>query len=200
MDTNVSETAIREACDAQDQTRATTLALELYGPEVLGFLHARLRHEDAADEVFALFSHALWQALPGFEWRCTLRTFAYKIARNVASRYRREERRHVVQVASSQWSSVMEQVRTRTRAYLRTEVKDDFRALREQLSEEDQTLLILRVDRRLQWLELAEVMLGQETSFEPEQLKTEAARLRKRFQLIKASLREAAQQAGLLSR
>jgi RNA polymerase sigma-70 factor, ECF subfamily len=77
-------------------------------------------------------------------------------------------------------------------------VKDRFQELRAQLPEADQALLILRVDRDLGWLELAEILLGPESDPTSEQLKTEAARLRKRFQLVKSRLRELVEEAGLL--
>jgi RNA polymerase sigma-70 factor (ECF subfamily) len=77
-------------------------------------------------------------------------------------------------------------------------VKDRFQQLREQLPEDDQTLLVLRVDRGLSWLELAEVMLGDDAPASDEQLKTEAARLRQRFQAAKHRLRKLVEEAGLL--
>jgi RNA polymerase sigma-70 factor (ECF subfamily) len=90
-------------------------------------------------------------------------------------------------------------VRTATVAYKRTDVTDRFQQLREQLTDEDQTLLILRIDRGLSWLELAQIMLGEDDKAPSEEgLKTEAARLRKRFQHAKDRLRKLAEEAGLL--
>ena len=70
---------------------------------------------------------------------------------------------------------------------------------RSELSEEDQMVLVLRVDRSLSWVELAEVMLASDNPT-ASQLATEAARLRKRFQLAKAHLRKRAEEAGLVER
>ena len=61
-------------------------------------------------------------------------------------------------------------------------------SLRAELSETDQLLLMLRVDRELDFLEIALVFLGDEQASEAE-LKRETARLRKRFQLVKARLK-----------
>ena len=197
----VTETLIREACDACDYERATTLVVEHFGAELLGFLVAHMRDADAAAEVFQLWSEAFWRALPSFEWRCSVRTWAYKLGRRAASQYRRRERKHDAArpiAELSQLSLAVERVRTGTLAYRRTDVKDQFQELRAQLSEEDQTVLILRVDRGLSWLELAEVMLGEDAAPTDEQLKTEAARLRKRFQHAKERLRKMAEEAGLL--
>jgi RNA polymerase sigma-70 factor (ECF subfamily) len=52
------------------------------------------------------------------------------------------------------------------------------------------------VDRGLSWLELAEVMC--EGGCAARDLDTEAARLRKRFQMLRARLRKLAKKAGLL--
>jgi RNA polymerase sigma-70 factor (ECF subfamily) len=67
------------------------------------------------------------------------------------------------------------------------------------LPQEDQELLMLRVDRDLPWDALAEVLRGDdEIPLTPDVRKREAARLRKRFQLIKDRLREMARREGLL--
>jgi RNA polymerase sigma-70 factor (ECF subfamily) len=56
--------------------------------------------------------------------------------------------------------------------------------------------LVLRVDRDLQWNELAGIFLG-DPSADAAALKKEAARLRKRFQLVKEKLLEQGKQQGL---
>jgi RNA polymerase sigma-70 factor (ECF subfamily) len=81
--------------------------------------------------------------------------------------------------------------------HLRTEVKDAVSAIRRSLPEEDQTLLILRVDRRMAWNDIALVVAGPDA--ETDVVKRECARLRKRFQLVKDELRERVRKAGLTS-
>jgi RNA polymerase sigma-70 factor (ECF subfamily) len=120
------------------------------------------------------------------------------LARRSASQFRRREHKHAGAQPLSQLSIAVDRVRTATVAYLRTAVKDRFQQLRDQLAPEDQTLLVLRVDRGLSWLELAEVMLAETEPASEEALKTEAARLRKRFQIAKERLRVLAEEAGLL--
>ncbi len=195
------EKLVREAFDARLYERAATLTIEHYGPELLGFLIGYMHDFHVASEVFAEFSEAFWKALPVFEWRCSIRTFAYKIARRTASHHRKGARRRqraLVPAELTELTGAVERVRTATVAYLRTDVKDQFQELRATLPEEDQLLLVLRVDRDLSWLELAEVMLTDEAAPDRERLKTEAARLRKRFQLAKERLRALVVAAGLL--
>src|SRR5262249_38653602 len=142
--------------------------------ELLGFLVTYMRNADDAAEVFGDFSEQFWKSLPTFEWRCSARTWAYMLARRAASQYRRRERRHEADRPLTQLprlSIAVERVRTGTIAYRRTDVKDRFQELREQLDPEDQTILILRVDRDLSWLELAQIMLGGEPAPSEQALK-----------------------------
>jgi RNA polymerase sigma-70 factor, ECF subfamily len=195
----MDETEVRAACDAGDHARAATLALRGYGPEIYGFL-AALHHGDDADDVFAMFSSNLWRGLPGFQWACSLRTWAYTIARNTSNRYRRGERRARANVPLDEASAVERlaaEIRTATHSYLRTDYKDRFAALRASLPAEDQELLILRVDRKLAWNDLAIALSDEELG--PADLRREAARLRKRFQSLKDRLLELGRREGLLA-
>jgi RNA polymerase sigma-70 factor, ECF subfamily len=180
-----------------DVEGALKLAVEAYGPEVYGFLVSRLRDEDMASDAFAQACEDLCAGVGAFKWRCSMRTWLYKLARSAAAREGRgPHRRAGRNIPLSQVSEVAEQARSRTREYLRTEVKDGFAALREELPAEDQSLLILRVDRGLDWLEVAEVLGDGE--IEEEELKRAAARLRQRFKTVKARLRQRAVEVGLI--
>lgn len=194
------ENLIRAAWDASDHEQAAALTIEHYGPELLRFLLNLTRDAQLANEMFGQFSEDFWRTWQRFEWRCSVRTWVYRLARRAAFR-QRERERHNEQFSmplSAHLSAAVERVRTATMAYERTAVKDRFQELRAQLPDEDQSLLILRVDRDLSWLELAEIMLGPEADSGSEQLKTEAARLRKRFQLAKTRLRKMFEEAGLI--
>lgn len=193
------ERSIRERCEAGDFDRATATALRGYGPELFGFLVSILRGPDPAAEAFSLLGEDIWRGLPKFGWASSFRTWAYTLARNAASRYGKgQHRRDRGRAPVSQLSvELAAEVRSATATYLRTEQKDRFTALREALPEEDQTLLILRVDRGLAWEDLARVMLD-DPDATPEALKRESARLRKRFQLVKEKLLELGREAGLV--
>ena len=96
-------------------------------------------------------------------------------------------------------SFLVEQLRSETATYLKTQTRTRIAELRETLPEADQTLLMLRVDRELSWIELAQVLHEDEQSqLQGEALKREAARLRKRFQLVKTKLYELGKQEGLV--
>jgi RNA polymerase sigma-70 factor (ECF subfamily) len=201
------ERDIRRHRDDGEIQRAAAVAIEGYGPEIFGFLVAIHRREDDAAEVFSRFTERVWRGLPAFEWECSFRTWAYTIARNVSATYRREARRRAKrQVPLSdhpELSGLEQRVRSETVSYLRTQRKTRVAALRESLSPEDQTLLVLRVDKQLGWNDLARVMhagadVDGGTPPDEANLKREAARLRKRFQLIKEKLYELGRREGLI--
>jgi RNA polymerase sigma-70 factor (ECF subfamily) len=193
-----AEQAVRQAHERGEIEQAATLGLEQYGREVLTFLIARTG-EQAAQEVFSDFLLDYWRGLPGFAFRSSLRTWMYTLARHALLRSKqRGYKRHEVAQQSREFSAAAARVRTQTAAYLQTEVKDRFRALREQLADEDQTLLILRIDRGLGWRELA-VVMGEVAEDAPiAELDKAATRLRQRFQSAKAQLRKLAKAEGLL--
>jgi RNA polymerase sigma-70 factor (ECF subfamily) len=70
--------------------------------------------------------------------------------------------------------------------------------LRDTLPVDDQTLLILRVNRQLGWKEIAQVMVYEGEVVSDAVLEKEAVRLRKRYQLAKDKLRRMALEQGLL--
>jgi RNA polymerase sigma-70 factor, ECF subfamily len=191
---------VKRALDEGDVPRAITRTLEGYGPEVMGFLQAFMRDADAADDVFSQFCEDVWHGLERFRWEGALRAWVYAVARHAAVRYRRGgyERRRKALSSVGPLSQLEARVRTQTINYLRTENRSAIDRLREQLEPDERALLILRLDRRLAWNEIAEIMIEENGDNSPESLKKEAATLRKRFERVKNRLRELAQEAGLL--
>lgn len=196
------EREVKALCDEGRKDEAAERALRGYGPEVYGFLAAQHRDETAAADVFALWSEKLWMGLPRFGWECSLRTWAYAVARNASVSHlrtaQRRARREAAVPISELAMRVADEVRTRTHAFQKTEVKSKMAALRGSLSEEDQALLTLRIDRKLEWKDIARVMLGEEGEPEAAALARESQRLRKRFQMVKERLVEMARREGLI--
>jgi RNA polymerase sigma-70 factor, ECF subfamily len=187
------EVHIRRFCTERDWSEAAAAVLRGYGHEIFGYLMALHRNHDEAGEVFSTFSEHLLRGISGFAWQCSCRAWAYTLARNASFRFRRSASRRAKRFVPlsdcGPVSEIANRIRTETSSYLQTDKVSKARALREMLSEEDQTLLILRVDRQLRWNELAQVMLGEESAT-PEELKRTSARLRKRYQLVKEKLLE----------
>jgi RNA polymerase sigma-70 factor (ECF subfamily) len=196
------EQSVRAAFAAPDLDLAATRAFQAYGPEILSFLMVRLRSPSDAEEAFSMFAEDLWKGLAGFEFRCSVRGFMYTLARNAANRWatsphnRRE--RNLSVTGHGSLAQLIERSRTATAVHRRSEVKDRVRALRDALPEQDQLLLLLHVDRGLPWREIALVLHEGSAVLDDEGLARESARLRKRFERVKAELRELAVKAGLL--
>jgi RNA polymerase sigma-70 factor (ECF subfamily) len=159
-----------------------------HGSEIFGWLVATLPSETDADDAFSVFCEDLWRSLARYRGGCSPRTWCYMLARHAASRlYDARRSQRVVPVGDVPAGALVAQIREPTVLYLRTAVKDRVRSLRAELSPEDQTLLILRVDRDLGWRDIAFIDLGPDAS-DPA-LARHAAVLRKRFERIKQRLR-----------
>lgn len=193
------ETDVRAACDRGDHAGAAACIVSKYGPEIFSFLAAFHRDDTEANDAFADFAEAVLRGLPTFAWQSTLRTWLYAVARNIARTRRRNEvrrRKRVGFAGASTLDGVVEQVRSDTAAYLRTEKRTRIQRLRDSLPEDDRMLLVLRVDRDLAWNDLASVL--HDGPLDGPALTREVARLRKRFQLVKERLREMAKREGLV--
>lgn len=193
------ETQVKALHEQGALQEAAALAVRGYGPEILGFLMALMRDEQDACDVFSQFSEDLWKGLGGFRWQSSFRTWAYTLARNASHRFRRTDgrarRRQVPLDDERGLHDVAHEVRSATLPFLRTEVKDRFATLRDTLTEEDQTLLILRIDRKMSWREIVEVISPE---LDDAQMKAKAAMLRKRFERLKQRLKDLAEREGLL--
>jgi RNA polymerase sigma-70 factor, ECF subfamily len=203
MDTDPAahiEQRIRKRHTARDFSGAATEAIAGYGPELLGFLVALLRDEAEARELFADLCAELWSGIERFEFRSSFRSWAYAVARHLLShRARARARQGQVRLSEvSEISKLVAKVRTETPIPFRSEIKESVERLRRQLSQEEQALLILRVDRGLSWSEVATVMLGPMRSAGEAELRRETAACRKRYERITARLRALAEAEGLL--
>lgn len=178
--------------DDGDLEHAATEALRGYGPEILSYLAAVLRDQNAASEVFSQFSEDLWLGIGKFRRESSLRSWAYRIAWNAARQLGRDPFvRRQQRLTTGEWSGIAEQVRSNSAALRELAIQSRLAKLRNRLETEEKTLLILRVDRDLSWKEIAQVM---SESDEP----LSEVGLRKRFQRLKSKLRKIARKEGLL--
>jgi RNA polymerase sigma-70 factor (ECF subfamily) len=123
---------------------AATRFLERHGDAIFAFLADRLRDRREAEEVFGQFAEDFWRGLAGFEGRASMRSWAFTLARNAASRHRRgPHRRAAHNLPLPEDSQLADLVaaswRSNTPPYRQTIIKDQLRAPRRKLSEEDQT-------------------------------------------------------------
>jgi RNA polymerase sigma-70 factor (ECF subfamily) len=190
-DPDALEARLAALLDAGALADTATLVVHGYGPGILGYLTALLREPDAAREAFAEFGLELWKGLPRFERRSSVKTWAYAIAYHCAQRSRRgDARRRTRPLTDSECSELVAAVRVTSEAFSPTEADRRLAVLRGTLSDAEQTLLVLRLDRRMEWRDIA-VVLGEEGPAAP-------AALRKRFQRLKERLRETAIREGMI--
>jgi len=183
-----TEARVNKLIAGGDMRGAATVAITELGPRVLQYLRSLLRHEDDAAEAFSLFAEKLWRAIDSFERRASLRAWALRIAWNAALDIRSEAfRRRARPLLTSEASRLAAEVATTT-VERRQQVLDELRA---SLTVEEQSLLVLRIDQRLSWAEIAQVVSGEEPAV------TEAM-LRKRFERLKAHLARLARERGLV--
>ncbi len=174
-----------------DHRGAATEALRSFGPKILGYLQAVLRDEADAADAFSVFAEHLWKGLPAWRGESSLKTWAFKLAWNAALNLKDEAwRRRGRRFRTGEASRLAEEIRTRTGVRVERQ-RQALDALRAELTEEEQTLLVLRIDQQLSWEEIAEVM-----GDAPQPL--DAAALRKRFERLKEKLTRLARERGLV--
>ena len=187
---SAAEDNIHESLRASDHSGATTVALRAYGREVLGYLRAMMNDEQDALEAFSMFSERLWRSIRSFRGESTVRTWAYRLAFCAAHDLRRKERgRREERLTSEIVSKLVVEVRDTTPS---SEARRDdaWVAVRAMLTDEERSLLALRVERQLPWREIANIMAVDD---EP----VGDAALRKRFERLRVKLRAAARQRGM---
>jgi RNA polymerase sigma-70 factor (ECF subfamily) len=184
---------VRGAVEAGDLKAAAEQILNALGADLVRVIHARFRQEQLTAEVFSQVTEDLWVGLPQFAFRCSVRAWLFTLARNAGNRYLdRELRWQRGQVPLSQVPELinaMARARTQSLSGVPSAASEWLASLRAELSEDDQLLLTLRLDRALDFREIAIVMLGHATA-ERATVVREAARQRKRFQTLKERLRE----------
>jgi len=164
----------------------------------MGFLMSMTRNETTASEVFSDFCEDMWRGLPSFRGEASFRTWAYTLARHAVYRRQRDpyRKRQVALSDHPDLEALEARVRTTTLQHLKSEVREAVTRLREQLSPDDQALLVLRVDRNMSFQEVAVILSG--APLEESERKKRAASLRKRLERLKQKLRAMAEAEGLL--
>lgn len=175
--------------DAGQADAAATAAIEGYGAAVFGYLRAVLDPDDASD-AYALWAEDLWRGLPAFRREASLRTWSYRLAWHAACRLLRDPfRARGASLPTSAASRLAASVAGSTVAT--GSRRAGLERLRARLQPEDRTLLTLRLDRELEWDDVAAVLSA-------EGAPVTAAALRKRFERLKERLRDLAREEGLL--
>ncbi len=195
MGLDPAEVQITAKLDGGDIAGAATVALKTYGPAILGYLFAIVRDPDDAEEVFSTFSEDLWKGIAGFQGISSVKTWAYKVAWHAAMRFLSSPHRNRMRrLRTSEASQLAAELCTASTGRLWAERQDTLRELRERLSPEEETLIILRLDRHMSWKQIAVVLSADGHP------SVESAALRKRYERLTMRLRELAREKGLIAR
>ncbi|MBX3223000.1 MAG: RNA polymerase sigma factor [Labilithrix sp.] len=170
---------------AGDFTTTFERLLGAYGAEINGFVNALLRSPEASADVCAQIWGDVWRDLPSFRGDASFRTWVYVIARHACLRFRaRSPQRRECSLSEARTSQLVYLHPTRPSP---TETRRErFARLRAELSDDEQALLVLRVDRALAWEDIARILYGETEDASVERL---TAALRKRFERLKERLR-----------
>lgn len=189
MDHATLELQVRVLVAAGRVKPAVELVLTERGGPLFGYIARLVGDEDAAGDAFQVFSIGLWEGLAAFRWESSLRTWLYTVARNAA--YRRAQdpfHRRGERLGTAEQSELADrQRRDVTARWLQTREKSRLWALIEELEAPDRELMVLRLGRRMSWLDVAAVM-NDGMAADPGALKSLAAKARKRFERVKAQL------------
>ncbi len=186
-----------KALIAQDDIhQATERVIQTYGGQIFGYLQGISRDAETAHEVFQQFSMDLWKGLGKFQWRASLRTWLFTLARHAHARHMRGPKgrqdahldTHEEAALPGRWA------RTATELWRKTEAKDWLWEQVQSFETSDRELLVLRLVQHMNWKEIAAVTADSEMTG-PE-LTKRAASLRKRFERLKEKLRKARDNFG----
>ena len=178
------EDRVRALLERGARDGAATLAIDSVAPDILAYLRTRL-DEDDANDALSQWRESVWKDLRHFRWECSLRAWAYSLARHACARIRRRPHRHREQPLSTSAASRIA-ASSGASAALSSERHQKLALLRDCLDEDELELLTLRIDRELEWEEIAAI------------LEVNAVTLRKRWERLVRKLEQMARKAGLL--
>jgi RNA polymerase sigma-70 factor (ECF subfamily) len=188
---DTSEAELRALLDAGHIDLAIERTVRAYGPELITWLVSMFENDADAYDAFSRMCEELCHSYTRFDRRCSIRTWCYMLARHAAFHVRSQPRKRR-EVPLSELPSVLGAVSQawNTTRRAKQHAQNIYAEIRGQLDEDDQALLILRVDRDLAWRDIAIVFLGEDAS--EDEVTRKAAMLRKHFGRVTQRLRELA--------
>ena len=186
-----TEEKVRALLSSGDLKGAATEAIRGFGPQVLQYLRAVLRDESEAREAFSQWAENLWKGLRSFRGESSFKTWSLRLACNAALNLRDEAwRKRGRRLATGEASALAEDLRTRSVLKVERQ-RQALEKLRQSLTTEEQSLLVLRIDQGLPWNEIAEVLVLEGKPVDP-------GTLMKRFERLKDRLARLAREQGLV--
>lgn len=187
-----AEARIAERQARGDVAGVVEIAFRAYAPEILGYVAALLPERELAEaqEIAGELYCRLLEHGARFEGRSTYRVWMYRIARNLALHWRDKaatQRTHALRTLDASAMAAIE--KSTTAEWEKTTLKLALQREREALSEEDRSLLLLLVDRKLTSSEVAEALSTADKT-------VTAAAVRQRFRRLRERLHDVLRSAN----
>jgi len=175
------EERVRALLSTGAHERAATEAIRELGPRALRYVRMIVRGEADAEDAFSLWAEGVWKGLPGFRGEAPLLAWALRLAHHsalavVGQPWRRRARPFV----SGEASRLAKSIRTATAVRLDRQ-REQLERLTARLTPADRALLSLRIDQRLSWEDIAEVLSSETGALSPRGVA-------KRYERVKARL------------
>jgi RNA polymerase sigma-70 factor (ECF subfamily) len=182
-----NEEQLQLLCEQGDFEEATKQAIRTFGPEIFGWLCSITKQRSISEDVCQQFCIELWRGLPSFRWEGSLRVWSYRVAwRELIRAQQSQKRRKEEHLPTSQFLLLKQEVSSIHENINAKQVKSRLVELRQELPEELQSLLVLRIEREISFAEIAGILEMTEES------------ARQKFKRAKDKLKEMAQKEGLI--
>lgn len=182
------DTRIKAMLEAGDLDDAVAEILRVYGMRIFRMMMGVLHDETMAQEVYQDFSISLWKSLETFRGESRVYTWSYTIAKRAIGQKLRGRSGREVRLHTHQEEQIQQWTRTATADWRKTEARDRFQKMCEDLDHDERTLVMLRIGEEMGWNDIAQVM-NEGDPLEGDELKNTSARLRKQFQRVKEKLK-----------
>jgi len=184
------EDEVRALLSSGEEGAAATRVINAFSQPVMGHLRTVLRDPDDVEDAHAVWAENVWKGLPRFAWRSSLRTWAYRLALNVALNMRNEAfRRRVRRFETGEASALAASLRSSGASYERKRNKLD--ELRRYLTDAELMLVSVHTELELSWDQASEAFAeaGERVSADTlakrwERLKDRMARLARELDLV----------------
>ena len=196
VDSAELETRIRVAIEVQEWVEAATFILTGYGPELVTYLLVLLSEHHAVTQGFSRLGSQIWRNLADCPSDVSVRTWTYQQVRQAAFDASNEHWK----ASEDAWSgpeltAIANKVLSGTLEYLASSSSTKGSILRRSLERDDRELLLLRIDRKFEWSQLAYIMTGR--MLLGTELSAEVSRLKRQFDMMTSTLRDNARRLGL---
>lgn len=177
-------------------------ALDHFGQRLCAFILNLVKDPTVAADVQQDLWLTVFRYAPSFRWESSLKGWLYLLARRAAIRAAQRDvkrARGAVPLSRAAESKLKAHMTSSIAMWRRDDFKARIRALRQRLSEKDQTLLVMRADQELPFREIALALAEPDEALEGKELARREATLMKRFQRVKQRLYQLAVEDGLIS-